>query len=409
MTRSTLPLTTLQTIQRNRDGRDLVLFGAGNIAEKTLRLLSDRPRAVVDNSASLWSTVWKGFTVGEPSGLQGSAPDNVVVICTTSYVEVVEQLAAWGFEHGRDCFVSPILNDLRVIDDLEDVEARVWIASGAQPSEGDVRGGGVYQLDVSGQHQSLKKLVSGSVHSIIPRGDRYLAVEDRRGILELSPSGEVLDSHALPAGIRAHGLSHHVESDTWFLACSYADSVLRLSADFEVIQEYPLSVKAGSAEAPCHHTNDCLAVGGSLYVSMFSETGNWKRDVFDGVVMEFDIESGARIGCPIRDLWMPHNIQMIEGSLTVLDSLRGTLLRNNAQVAGQFPAFTRGLAHDGVRFYIGQSRNRNFSKALGVSNNISIDSGVVIFDEETKVSRTLQLPSTVSEIHGLTLIPRPQS
>ncbi len=101
---------------------------------------------------------------------------------------------------------------------------------------------------------------------------------------------------------------------------------------------------------------------------------------------------------------MPHNIKKIDGGFTILDSLRGKLLSNNMQEIVKFSGFTRGLDHDGIFYYIGQSRNRNFSKNLGVSNNISIDAGIIIFDEISKVSRFLQLPPRLSEIHSITLI-----
>ena len=101
---------------------------------------------------------------------------------------------------------------------------------------------------------------------------------------------------------------------------------------------------------------------------------------------------------------MPHNVMFIDGCLTVLDSLRGGLRQNNATEIGKFPAFTRGLAYNGHLFFIGQSRNRNFSKNVGLSKNISIDTGVIVFDPATKVSRMLQLPSKFSEIHGLLLL-----
>ena len=101
---------------------------------------------------------------------------------------------------------------------------------------------------------------------------------------------------------------------------------------------------------------------------------------------------------------MPHNIAFIEGSLVVLDSLRGELKKNNAQVSGRFPGFSRGLGHDGHYYYIGQSRNRNYSKYLGLSYNISIDTSIIVFDDQTKVSRTLHLPSKISEIHSICLV-----
>ena len=71
--------------------------------------------------------------------------------------------------------------------------------------------------------------------------------------------------------------------------------------------------------------------------------------------------------------------------------LAWTLFKENFQEVGVFPGFTRGFHYDNRYSYIGQSKNRNFSKQLGVSKNISIDSGVIIFDDLTKVSRTIHL------------------
>ena len=137
---------------------------------------------------------------------------------------------------------------------------------------------------------------------------------------------------------------------------------------------------------------------------MFSMTGNWMRDVFDGAILEYDIVTKELVGPVIQNLWMPHNIKFIEGSLHVLDSLPGQLKTNNAKVIGEFPAFTRGLAHDGVYYFIGQSRNRNYSKNIGVSKNVSIDAGIIDFDGYTKASRFLQLPPKISELHSILLI-----
>ena len=123
--------------------------------------------------------------------------------------------------------------------------------------------------------------------------------------------------------------------------------------------------------------------------------------MFYNLNIEFNIVTKELVGPVVSDLWMPHNIKLIDGSLTLLDSLRGYLLTNNAQVVGEFPAFTRGLDHDGSYYYIGQSKNRNYSKNLGLSKNISIDAGIVVFDEFTKVSRFLQLPPKLSEIHSI--------
>ena len=78
-----------------------------------------------------------------------------------------------------------------------------------------------------------------------------------------------------------------------------------------------------------------------------------------------------------------------------------TLFEKQLPGSGVFPWFHAWFHHDNQYSYIGQSKNRNFSKQLGVSKNISIDSGVIIFDELTKVSRTIHLPHSLTEIHGI--------
>ena len=62
---------------------------------------------------------------------------------------------------------------------------------------------------------------------------------------------------------------------------------------------------------------------------------------------------------------MPHNISFFEGSLTVLDSLRGSLRNNNAQEIGIFPGFTRGLDFDGSLYFI----HSNNSPYIGVAKS----------------------------------------
>ena len=124
----------------------------------------------------------------------------------------------------------------------------------------------------------------------------------------------------------------------------------------KITDEIFVSEKFARQGAPCHHVNDVCAIGSSLYVTIFSQTGNWKQDVFDGAVLEFDTRTHDIVGAVVTDLWMPHSVDFIEGSLTVLDSLRGQLKRENAVSVGQFPGFYRVLAYDGQYFYVGQTR-----------------------------------------------------
>ena len=97
--------------------------------------------------------------------------------------------------------------------------------------------------------------------------------------------------------------------------------MIEYDKDFNELRRFKLSSKYDLQSEPMHHCNDNCSIGNSLYVSMFSSTGNWKKDVFDGCVAEFDITTGERKSDIKKDLFMPHNILSFDGSLHVLDSL----------------------------------------------------------------------------------------
>jgi hypothetical protein len=404
-TRIKIPFSSLQDIYKLSNKRAIILFGAGNIAKKTKRILTLRPiSGIVDNAPNLSGSQQLGLTIQKPESLAGEEADKpFIIICTTSFSEVTEQLAGMGFEPGVDVVVSPVLNDLRVIDELESIERQLIFSSGAPKKVGEKFGGGIYEMTLRGEHWDYEKKIDGNCYSIEKLGDNFVSVDTEMGIFEFDKDFNIIRSTKLPQGSRTHGVSYSPVTNCFYVVGSYLDAVLVLDSDFGLLDTINISRKCQQLEAAAHHCNDCCVVGNSLFVSMFSHSGNWKLDVFDGVVLEIDIESKEIVGPVIKDLWMPHNIMLIDGSLTVLDSLRGQLKTNNSQVVGEFPAFTRGLAHDGIYYFIGQSRNRNHSKNLGLSKNISIDSGIVVFDAHTKASRFLQLPSKISEIHSIVL------
>ena len=403
-----IPFCHIQDIAKNFNDRPLTLFGAGNIAEKTHRLLPEyQIKSIADNASNLWGEVQlDNISVVDPSFLKKEGHQkNFVIICTTSFIEVSQQLNGFGYLAGRDYVVSPVLNDLRIISELESIKNKLIFSSGSPIQDSNKFGGGIYSLEIDEDNWEHNKVISGNCYGIIKHGENFVSVDTERGVFEFNSDFEILREKPLPAGTRAHGIAYAAFNNSFYVVGSYLDAVIQLDAnDFSIKGRIPISNKLSRLGHPSHHCNDCCVVGSSLYVSMFSLTGNWKLDVFDGGVLEIDLTENKIIGTVIDQLWMPHNVSYHGGSLVVLDSLPGYLRKNNSQIVGQFSAFTRGLAYDGKHFYIGQSRNRNFSKNLGISNNISIDTSIVIFDELTKVSRSLQLPSRLSEIHSIVLI-----
>ena len=398
-----LPFTSAEAIRRLAQTRPLLLFGRGNNAERTALIAGITPAMVIDNNPNVWGTTQMGVPVTGPSAIDCAAdPRPFIVLCSTSFSDIANQLAGLGLTPADDFAISPILENQRIVADLERLTQTLYVTSGLPPSDGE-GAGGIYEIKVDGPRVVWRRIHRGNCHGLMRFGDGFLAIDDHLGLVEFDPEFTVRRYTSLPAGSRAHGLGYSETLNVFVVSCSFSDTLLLLDQDFTVTGEVMVSDKHRRDGEAAHHINDVLVVGSSAYVSMFSLSGNWKRGIYDGGLLEFDLERLTPVGAVARDLWMPHSPAMIGESMAVLDSLRGTLLKNNLQEVGRFPGFMRGLAHDGRFHFIGQSRNRNLSYSLGISNNISIDSGVVVFDESTKVSRTLHLPPAITEIHAVAL------
>lgn len=394
---------SIQEIIRYSCGRPITIFARGNTAKKTLSLLNDREICgIVDNSPSLWENQELGFVVQNPNiFLQNEGKGSYIVICTTSFNEVASQLKEMGLIPKTDFCMSPLLSDYSTLNNLENLSKSLIFTSGAALDEEGGLGGGIYKLNLKCDSWDYDRKISGQSYGLISFNENYISVSSNRGIFEFDSNFNIVREKRFPVGVRAHGVCYNKRMNCFYIACSYLDAILVLDENFNIKNEIKISSKYQLNNEPHHHINDCWTDGFSLYVSMFSLTGNWKKEVYDGGVLEFDLKANSWTGAVMQNLWMPHNISYIDGSLTILDSLPGYLRRNNCQIVGQFPAFTRGLTYDGVYYYIGQSKNRNISKNIGVSLNTSIDTGIIIFDEKKKVSRFIQLPSKISEIHSI--------
>lgn len=379
--------------------KKVVLFGSGNVAKKTIRKLGREKIAfIADNSTNLQGEQYEGIDIYAPAKI---SKDDFVIICSTAISDISDQLRGFGLVDNSNFTISPILNDLLAISDLEQINTTFYFTSGTVPQDDNPRaGGGLYKCTVDKVEVSLKKIYSGACYGATKVGDTIYFVDTDKGLYKLE-ADEIKHIGELPKGSRAHGISYNKDNQRFYITGSYLDGAYELDQNFDIIRTLHLSDKMALTKEPMHHCNDNLSVGNSLYVSMFSSSGNWKKDVFDGCIAEFDLQTGERKRDIFTGLYMPHNVRIFDGSIHVLDSLPGHLRFNNLSIQGTFPAFTRGLDYKDGLYYIGQSKNRNYSKVLGLSNNISIDCGVIIFNPEIKASRFIQLPYTIGEIHSI--------
>jgi hypothetical protein len=374
----------------------LALFGAGHVAERILKN-GIRPDLILDNNPELNGQNFANVKICSPSE-HNLKPINRIIICTTSFLEVENQILALGYS-GIIELAKP-LEEQRTIKQLHEFKFNGFISSGL-PSINKGAGGGIYRILETDDSCEVSKIFSGNTHGLIMYEQQLAFTCQGIGIIFTDIYGQETHHINLPEKLRPHGL--FISKESIFVACSLADCILQLNFDGKIIEKYKLSNKYDLSGSPQHHCNDIHIANNCIYVSMFSISGNWKKGVFDGGILEIDLETKEkRILC--STLRMPHSVTIHDGQLHVLNSYDGELLGYNFEPIGSLSGFARGLQFKNNFAIIGESRNRNFSLLSGKKTFASLDSRVTIADTRSKVSRSITLKDEISEIHGIVAV-----
>lgn len=380
--------------------RRLVLFGSGTVAEKNL---IKNPCFIVDNNKDLHGSKFKGVQIFSPEVIRNKSEEFFVIICTTSIDAVVPQLTDLGYMMQRDAQVADLLVDHLAAEGLSSLQSRFVISSGLPSHVSDLSGGGIFLVEDNTSSVEITKLYSGNAHGLIrgKEGDLYFNSQGD-GLYKLNT--ETLSPQKLfgiPNGYRPHGIAEYGKG--YLMVSSYQDSIIQVDNCGQILRTYEISNKKSKHGTAQHHCNDILVCEDCAYVSMFSVSGNWKRGIFDGGVVEIDLSTGnTKTIC--QDLTMPHNINMFGGEFRVLNSFKGEILLNNFEVFGSLPGFARGLDEDEQYLYVGESKNRNFSRLDTNRTPVSIDTRITVIDKKVKCSKSIPLPSSISEIHSVVRI-----
>lgn len=374
----------------------IVLFGAGVVCKKFMNNFDKSMILFIcDNNKKLWGTKFDGIQIKNPNVLkQNKYKKLTVVIMTTSFVDIVKQLKKIVT---LKVYVSSLLKNHLSIDYLQNIKKNILISSGLPPIKSKKSGGGLYLIKLNGSKYDIKKVYSGNVHGVISYKKGYAISDSINGVIILNKNFNVIKKSSYPLNTRAHGIAYD-ENNNFYVACSMTDKIKIFNKDLRFVGTISISEKFEKMKSPQHHLNDIFIKDGNLYVSMFSLSGNHKNNVYDGCVCEIDLKTKKINENIYTNLMMPHSIKYVNDSFTVLDSLNGDLIIGSERTAN-FPGFSRGLSFDGEFYFIGQSRNRNFSLVSQKKNNISIDNSIIIYDHKNKISRNIILPFEISEIH----------
>lgn len=388
---------------KNINKKKIVLFGAGLVAKKIIENFDkSKISYILDNNKKLHGSYFENLKVFHPKKLKKiNEKKYLIVISTTSFIDVFNQIKILNKK--LDIFISHYLKDRIHIEYLQNLNKKILISSGLPALNKNVAGGGLYEIDLKGDKFLIKKVYSGTVHGVIKFKNGYAISDSTNGIVLLNKNYKIIKKGSYPLNTRAHGIGFSKINKNFYVACSNNDEIKVFDYNLNYLNSIQISNKFKRYLSPQHHINDLFIKDNYLYVSMFSLSGNHKRNIYDGGVYEIDLLDYKKVNCIYNNLYMPHSIKFMEDNFFVLDSLRGSLLKGN-QIVASFPGFSRGMCFDGKYFFIGQSRNRNFSIINNEKNNVSIDNSILVYDPVNKFSRNIYLPSTISEIHEVLAI-----
>jgi hypothetical protein len=386
------------------EGKKLVFFGRGEWMEKTIPYLAASAAYVVDNNPYEQGQQEAGLTIFAPDKLREEEPDSVfIIIATSGFLDVIQQLQQYGFRPGTHYCVSPSLKNFHVVSRIDGHRQVVHFTCSDRRDENNPhRGGGLYSYDL--QTRAKEKLIDGMCHGAVVSKDRVFLVDDTVGLRIMSTTLSTLRTIELPPKSRPHGIAYCPGRERVYVTFSGRDSIGEYDVKTgESLREIRLSAKFERSGVAQHHVNDLYVHGDYLYVSMFSHSGNWKIGLYDGCILQFDLETGECMGPAVSNLWMPHTPVVINGTMYFCDSMRGVVSDSTWRILTRFNGFVRGISHDGSFFYIGQSTHRYIDRREGTTDNISLDTGIFLVDPVHKVTKFFSMPE-LSDINSLLIV-----
>lgn len=388
----------------------VVLYGRSeDWIPKTLKKVSVTPDYIVDRNPIYHDTEYNNIKVVPPEHLIADTKNDIYIIITSGVYEgIISFLVENGFEAGKDFCCCPEYQDFYLLEEMRNYEKNIIVSCSDYHDNTMTRysraGGGIYNYHIG--PNTLERLVKGSFRQLIETKACIYAVEFVECKLYIfDKQFNVLDKKTLDEANYC-GIDYDPVRDFIILISAKSDTIsLYKASDFSLVERVEFSDKnKRDGVTSQHHLNDVCIDGDYIYVSYFSHSGNWKRNIHDGGVSEFHIDRLSEGSVQVvKDLWKPHSPKIINGELCYLDSMRGRFYTGNQSISGEFHGFARGLTFDGRFYYIGQSEDMYMSKRFNVSNNIMLNAGFYLFDLATKASRFYPMLDNMN-IHDLLVL-----
>lgn len=381
--------------------RTLCFWGNSFWVEKTIQEFSLRPDIILDENCKNQRSENTGVPVQNPQSILSKSKTYYVVITTASYETVVHRLEAAGHVMGKDFACSPALSTKNEVEDIKGLNLDIIFSSPDHNVKND-SGGGLYQLNT--KNETVTKVYDGKCRGLASSSSEFFVIDMRKGIIGFDKQWKKSFEIKLKQGSEPHGLAYCEVSRQFFIGQPGRDSIGIYSRDKKTLtNEFFLSEKWHSNKKDNFHINDLLIKNDSLFISVFSTSGNWPNDVYDGGILEIDLEFHKEAPKIIENnLWMPHSLCHWKNGIVLLESMLSKLYSLGWGELGRFDGFIRGLAIYGDYFIIGVSEHKYPERLKSQRNAISVDAGIIVFNVESQLYKFIRLTS-INSVHSIVI------
>ena len=369
-----------------KDDLTLVVWGKSeDWLPKVLR--KQRPELIIDSNKSLDGEEFEGIPIVSPDKINTKDwKKYYVVICTSAFVAVTNELISYGLTQNINFSVIPDLKDIQLVEDVASFEHEFLATSsdhdGMGTQRGSSLGGGIYYCKLDSNGLIFEKKLSGQYREIKFHDDKFYAVDGFSNKLTVFDKDyKILENIDLKY---SNCCGIEIIDNYIYIANSSRDSIIVLDSNLAQIEESFISELSSEKGNSRHHINDLSSVNGQLIVTMFSYSGFWRNGVFDGHLVSLNSE--LKIDRILYSgLSQPHTPRLYDGEVSFADSFAGELVHGTKGTILQVDGFVRGIEKVGPTWILGQSQTLYLERRVGRSGKVFLNTGVYIYNEDSKI------------------------
>ena len=391
-----------------KDKKYLFFWGASERVERTLKKLSttNTKKFIIDiNQNNVGSTLNNIhiFDIKKLKKIITKSNEFFIIITTSNYNSVIKELDKLSLIRGEHFCNSPTLNKNKLLDDFELLDFNFIISSPDQKVSSSKCGGGIYLFNT--MTRKLKKKYSGKTRGLSKHKNHFYFIDMQKGLIKMNKDFKIKKIIKILPKSEPHGVCIDEHGRYAYIGTPGRDSVIKINLIKSKIEdEYFISNLWKENKKDNHHVNDIFINNDKLYISLFSFTGKWLEEKFDGGVLCIDLKSKKR-KILTKKIMMPHSITKHKDKFYILESLTGNLRSPFDKKIFEFNNFLRGMTFiDDRNIIVMGMTNHRYPERYFKKNNKSLffNSGLILFDYKNNISKIYDISMNIKNIHSVT-------